>query len=248
VREAPTSNQAEATAKTCETPSDLLLSSMNKEKSEPSRSEESKEEVRLSVASEVNPLALRLAFPDAQGLLDVKYRSLEEVKTTCLVVVDASVMLQPYVMETVTLTKVVEVYRHLTSARLIVPAQAAREFAKNRSAKIGYVLKHLREQASRIVPPIKKTVGFLAEDTDFHELQEISKQVGDLASRFQKKVATIASRIGSEIGRDPVSDAYREVLKGCVRDVDEPMRPDWKKKGCAALKRLSGRGPHAGLA
>lgn len=176
-----------------------------------------------SAREEIDPFFLRELFPDAQGLLNTDYAALEEIKDTCLVVLDASAMLLPYVMGQITLGKVVEVYRPLgQQGRLIVPAQAAREFARNRATKIADIVRHLQDRASAVVAPMKQHIGILADDKDYIEVQKLSEEVGKLAKSIQAKVRAIVDRIGNEVGRDPVSEAYREVFKGCVRDENEP--------------------------
>jgi len=187
------------------------------------REEEGSGPASPSVGAKANPLFLKGLYPDAQGLLDTRYASLEEMKETCLVVLDATAMLLPYVMGQVTLGKVIDVYRPLAQqARLIVPAQAAREFAKNRSTKIADIVQHLQNWSSAVVAPKNQHIGILAGDSDYAEMQRLCNEVGKLAKSIQSKVKVIAERISSEIGRDPVSEAYRDVLKGCVRDENEP--------------------------
>lgn len=171
----------------------------------------------------IPPFSLADIFPDPQGMLDFQYKSLDEIKGDCFVILDANVMLLPYVMGTVTLGKVIAVYKMLAQQkRLVVPAQSAREFGKHRSKKIAETVKHLQDQASKITSTFPKEVGFLTDNADFLEVQKLSQEIGELGKKIQKKVKAIVEKISANVGRDPVSDSYREVLVGCVRDVEEP--------------------------
>lgn len=162
-------------------------------------------------------------FPDAVGFFAVQYSSLEESKDDCIVLLDASALLLPYTMGQVTLTKVLDVYRPLSEQkRLIVPAQAVREFARNRSKKIGDIVRQMTNQASRLGPPLKAHIGLLVEDPDFQNLQKLSEQIGELATEYQKGVNTVVAKLSGDLGTDPVSCGYREILHGCVSSAVEP--------------------------
>src|SRR5262249_4845683 len=68
-------------------------------------------------------------FPDVRSALKYQQKSIEQIKTTCLVGTDANVLLMPYQIDRVSLDEIVKVYNSLNKEkRLIIPAQAAREF------------------------------------------------------------------------------------------------------------------------
>jgi hypothetical protein len=74
-----------------------------------------------------HPFRLADVFPDAQGILDIQYKSLMAMKDAALVSLDANVLLLPYEMDNVSLSKIVEVYKSLAhEKRIVITAQAVR--------------------------------------------------------------------------------------------------------------------------
>jgi hypothetical protein len=52
-------------------------------------------------------------FPDAKALLQFRQKPLEEIKASCLVGIDANVLLLPYQLNSVSLDEIVKVYTRL---------------------------------------------------------------------------------------------------------------------------------------
>lgn len=125
----------------------------------------------------------------------------------------------PYKFEDVSLPDVVRVYKPLADAgRLVIPAQAAREFAKHRSSKVADLVKWLREQAGLSGPVLKKKIGALTGHAGFDAAR---KKAGEVAARIKEVQAAIndvADEIAADVGEDPVSVAYRQLFPGAVRD------------------------------
>lgn len=170
----------------------------------------------------VEPFMLRSAFPDAQGIFDYEYLTIEHIKNDCFVALDANVLLLPYKLEDVSLSDVTQVYKSLAGdGRLVIPSQAAREFASLRSQKIAELVKYLREQASLTGPLLTKKIGALVGQEEFEgvkaKVKDLTKQVREL----QQEIQGIAEQISAHVGADPVSVAYRELFKGTVREQPE---------------------------
>jgi PIN like domain len=107
-------------------------------------------------------------FPDAKALLQYKQKSMEEIKAACLVGIDANVLLLPYQLNSVSLAEIVKVYTKLNrDKRLIFPAQAVREFFSHRAEKLAAIVEHLRNEASKLTPPLQSKIGILDGDQSF---------------------------------------------------------------------------------
>lgn len=167
----------------------------------------------------VSPFWLKRAFPDAQGIFDTRYRKLSEIKDDCFVALDANVLLLPYNLEAVSLPKVVAAYKLLAEkGRLIIPAHAAREFAKHRSQKIGELVGYLRREAGLSGPVLKKKAGALVGHAAYDAAVELSSEVTAHVKKLQQALNGLADEIASNVGDDPVSNAYRKLFEGAVRE------------------------------
>lgn len=186
-----------------------------------------------TINSSASPLTE--TFADPQGMLDAQYKTLDEIKDNCFVALDANVLLLPYGLDSVTFGNLIAVYRKLAKQeQLIIPAQAAREFGKHRSKKIAEIVQYLRSQASLLTPPFNKPAGFLADDPEFLEAKELASEIGVVGKKVQVKIEAIIDKISSHVGRDPVSDSYREVFAGRVVGAKEPAD---KAEFAAEMKR-----------
>lgn len=185
----------------------------------------------------LSPLWSKVIFPDAQGIFTSVQPAAEEIKGTCFVVLDANVLLLPYKMEDVSLSEIVKVYEHLAQAeRLVIPPQAAREFAKNRSSKVGEVVKYLREQAGLSGPVLSKKVGSLEDHEGYKAAKALAQGVKDKVRELQKAISAVADGMAANVGDDPVSIVYRKLFANAVCN-DPPECEDEK----SLLKELSDR-------
>ncbi|MCP9222748.1 PIN domain-containing protein [Erythrobacter sp. LQ02-29] len=170
-----------------------------------------------SGAEEQSPFALRKAFPDAQGIFDARYEKLDAIKDDCFVALDANVLLLPYEFEEASLSEVSKVYEELTqNGRLVIPAQAAREFAKHRSAKVAAIAKYIRDRASLTGPGSAKKIGALSGFAKYGEAEQKVREAQEPLKEALKAMREIADEISSDVGEDPVSIAYRDLFGGVV--------------------------------
>jgi hypothetical protein len=148
-------------------------------------------------------------FADAKALLQYKQKPLEEIKTSCLVGIDANVLLLPYQLNSVSLDEIVKVYTRLNrDKRLIFPAQALREFFSHRAEKLGAIVQHLRDEASKLTPPLRSKIGILDGDPSFQAAKNIAEKIKKLNKELQSKLNDISDLLSLQVGNDPVSVAY----------------------------------------
>jgi len=165
----------------------------------------------------LNPFWLREVFPDPQGIFSVSHKKIDEIKSDCFVALDANVLLLPYKLENISLQDVIKVYRKLSDeSRLVIPPQAAREFAKHRASKVSEIVKYLREQSSLSGPILKKKVGALNEHAGYLAVKQEVEALCAQIQTVQKKIRDVADEIAMDVGEDPVSVAYRGVFQNAV--------------------------------
>lgn len=160
---------------------------------------------------------LKSMFPDAQGLFTAAQPSADDIKASCFVVLDANVLLLPYKMEDVSLSEIVKVYEPLSkSNRLVIPPQAAREFGKHRSQKVGDVVKYLREQAGLSGPVLSKKVGSIENLEAYQAAKALAEDVKIKVRELQKAISSVADSMAANVGDEPVSIEYRRLFAKAV--------------------------------
>ena len=103
-------------------------------------------------------------FPEADQLFGVHQKPIGDIKADCAVALDANVLLLPYELGSSSFTKIAEVYRDLAQEkRLLIPAQAAREFVKNRAAKLRDLVKYINDQATSLNFSLHEQISFLGD-------------------------------------------------------------------------------------
>ncbi|MFC7396043.1 PIN-like domain-containing protein [Chelatococcus sp. GCM10030263] len=152
--------------------------------------------------TDINPLSY--CFRDADAIFTARFRAIEEIKKDCLVGIDANVLLAPYSLSEEPLAYIAATYERLAGeGRLIIPAHAAREFAKNRNAKIGELLKTVKDQMSRQSDPMAKQYAFLKNLPDYEIAIEIAGQIQEKQRALLTALRRVADSVRSGIQQIP---------------------------------------------
>jgi len=184
---------------------------------------------------DVDHFWLETVYPNASDAFFHAQKPLDSIKEGCLVVLDANVLLMPYRMGAQSFDEVRRVYDKLSKEnRLVIPAQAAREFIKNRANRVRDVARELGRQVSLLQIPMEKSIGFLENEDSFKELRKIAGNIKSLKSDVLRKNQELSDRLRSDVGGDPVSEIYRGVFKDCIVDLD--LDEDARKKLVAELR------------
>jgi hypothetical protein len=91
---------------------------------------------------------------------------------------------------------------------LIFPAQALREFFSHRAEKLGSIVQHLRDEASKLTPPLRSKIGILDSDPSFQAAKDTAEKIKKLNKELQSKLNDISDFLSLQVGNDPVSIAY----------------------------------------
>ncbi|WP_394849630.1 PIN-like domain-containing protein [Pendulispora brunnea] len=138
-------------------------------------------------------------------------------RETALVVLDANVLLAPYQTSSATLDEIERIYGKLRAdGRLIVPAQAAREFARNRPNLITALYKRVRDaravglNGSYELPPAVR--GMPEHRIAADELDKIHAAL----KSHRRALDALAKQIASWHHSDPVLEVYNRLFDSTV--------------------------------
>ncbi len=163
---------------------------------------------------------LQVFYPDAQAIFDFALKPISAIKNECFVGLDANVLLLPYQMDKFSLSGIASVYKKLRDERrLVVPAQAAREFAKHRPEKIGNIVHYLSKESSSISRPLSKKIGIMDADEEFQDLLNLIPGYVEHQKKIRDSINKIVDKL-KDPTNDPVSNEYRDSLNGCVVNYD----------------------------
>lgn len=132
---------------------------------------------------------------------------------TSLVVLDTNVLLEPYRTSSSALAEIQKVYGALKKGRrLLVPAEVAREFARNRPGRLAEVQKTIRNASSASLTgkhALPAIVQGLNESTVANG--EYKKLLSSLRS-YQAALSRLANEVGGWTRTDPVLDIYTKLF------------------------------------
>jgi predicted nucleic acid-binding protein len=165
-----------------------------------------------------NPLILESVYPDAAAIFSFQPEPITAVIADCLVVLDTNVLLVPYNTGKESLEHIRKIYSALAKqSRLIIPAQVAREFAQNRSEKIGTVFQQVSLKRNTSIK--QQAYPLLESVAEYQEVIRLEQQIDSQLNEYRKAVALLLDAISSWYWNDPVSTLYRELFgEGVVHE------------------------------
>ncbi|MCL6753625.1 DUF4935 domain-containing protein [Nostoc sp. CCCryo 231-06] len=158
-------------------------------------------------------------YPHAESIFSFRPKSVEEIKDDCFIVIDTNSLLVPYTTGKASLEQINTIYRLLVdSNRLVIPGQAAREFAEHRVTK----LKDLYQQISRKKSSLALGNYPLLEGLEpYQKAIEIEGKLNDKIREYNKCISEILDNISQWYWNDPVSLIYSSLFaQGVVHDIE----------------------------
>lgn len=161
-------------------------------------------------------------YPDATALFEHSHAPLDEVVASCIVVLDANVLLLPFEFTKAPIAEVERVYTQLAEAgRLVVPGQAAREYFKHRSRKIAAIADAIDAAIGKAKKQIfEKQIPLLEDDEDYQAARELGAEMINIGKEVVANLEVVNERLQNKIGNDRVSSLYRKIFGSCVAEVD----------------------------
>lgn len=168
--------------------------------------------------SDAKPEALDLwisqsIFPDAAGIFSWQPRSLDEVISTANIVLDTNALLLPYSTGSQTLLQIEKTYQKLLGEhRLWIPAQVAREFAKNRTIKLGELFQRLAQKRAKLPTFQQGRYPMLDNVVGYPQVREFERQLDELIVKYRDSISSLIDQVKNWEWNDPISLLYRSVF------------------------------------
>lgn len=170
---------------------------------------------------ESDPFLLSSLFPDASAVFRPWIKPIEEIKDDCIVVLDANVLLDPYNYKTLDFVEgLLQECRRVLSPlieknRLFIPAQVAREFAKNRGDVLTELYKNLLDtKKPDAIPGIKSSL--LTSLDEYKHLARITQQINQLIAQYPKVLDRLVASVEDWVWNDPISQLYSDLFSSDV--------------------------------
>jgi len=179
---------------------------------------------------EIDPFVLNSIYPDAGSIFSSWLKPLSEIKKDCYVILDASVLLDPYNYKTLDFIEgfVEESKKVLgplaNQGRLIIPGQAAREFAKNRGFILAEVYNNLLSFTTP-QPTQQVRSSLLSSLSEYKEFSELIHKSNQQISKINPILDKLKSQVQGWKWDDPISKLYNELFTSNVI-LDWPLEKD----------------------
>lgn len=153
-------------------------------------------------------------FTNPAKIFEQTYKSLEDIKETCLFMIDTNVLLLPYTIGSKELNEIERIYRLLLdNNRLFISAQVVKEFAKNRPTKLEEMFKSLSDHLSRVKDLAMPRYPMLGNLPEYEKIINLQNECNEITKNYKKEVKKVMSYIQSLNWNDPVSIIYSKLFK-----------------------------------
>jgi DNA-binding CsgD family transcriptional regulator len=148
-----------------------------------------------------------------------------EVKDTACIVLDTNALLVPYGIGTQTLSEIEATYQRLLKEnRLAIPAQVAREFARNRVGKLTELYQRLSRRRSQLQPFQQGGYPLLENLREYRRLREVEGHLDHLITEYRQLLTSVIDHVQSWEWNDPVSLIYGKLFpRDVVVDTTKPF-------------------------
>ena len=165
--------------------------------------------------------AINKIYPIAEDIFKLKLSAVNDIKNSCIVVLDTNALLVPYLTGSDSLKELKKMYASLQKEkRLIVPGQVAREFANNRPNKLKEVFQQLSRKRNGLQSASIGKYPLLEGLSEYKELLKLESKLNEKIVEYRKKIGEITSKMKAWNWDDPVSLVYRSVFsKDVVLDI-----------------------------
>ena len=153
-------------------------------------------------------------YPNASDIFSVEIKSIDEIFNDCIFILDTNVLLLPYTTTSSGFEEIKKAFSKLIEKKqLYIPAQVAREFAKNRPEKIKNLFQQLSNIKSKVYKPSTGQYPLLESLPEYKEAIELEKQIQEINSQYSKKISELLNEIKNWRWNDPISSVYRDLFR-----------------------------------
>lgn len=158
-------------------------------------------------------LILDSIYPEPRTVFEANIPPLSAVKDDCLVVLDTNALLVPYCVKKEALEQIERVYSHLVERnRLLIPAQVAREFARNRPVKLTELHQKLHSKYDSVKKVESIKYPLLESMKEYKQILTIERKINDLVSEHHKALDKVLRDVREWYWNDPVSVLYSRLF------------------------------------
>lgn len=156
-------------------------------------------------------------YPDAEAVFTTRYRNLESIKHSCVVVLDTNTLLVPYTVSKQSLDQIKTTYEALIKQnRLVVPAQVAREFAKLRARKIAELFDQLSNKRNASTSLKKEEYPLLETLEEYKTSLALEDEINTQIKKYRDTLGEVLDRVRAWTWDDPVSELYGQLFATAV--------------------------------
>ena len=159
----------------------------------------------------------RSIYPEAAAVFSARYKSLDEIKADCIVVLDTNTLLVPYSIGKESLEQIKTTYKTLIDTnRLVIPAQVAREFAKNRPRMLTELYDKFSKRRDSQQRLDTGKYPLLADVPEYQQLLIQQDQINNSIAEYGKLLGSVLEHIQNWFWNDPVSLVYQHLFDNTV--------------------------------
>lgn len=159
---------------------------------------------------------LEKIFPKPIEILVSNYKTINEIKDSCLFIFDTNILLLPYKTSPKSLEELKRIYLTLLSQnRLYIPARVLREFGNNRGKNLAEIYKRLKQKENSLDKFDLKIDFFplLENEQDYKDVENVEKEIKNLIRKNRVSLKNLQNRVSNYNWNDPVSLMYKDLFK-----------------------------------
>ncbi len=140
-----------------------------------------------------------------------------------------------------TLSEIETTYQRLLGEnRLVIPAQVAREFARNRVTKLVELHQKLSRRRSQLPAFQQGSYPLLETLPEYQRLREVENKLDEITSEYRQLLTSVIEQVNSWEWNDPVSLLYQKIFQAAiVTDTAKPLEDVQKEH----LRRFANKIP-----
>ncbi|OLS19073.1 MAG: hypothetical protein HeimC3_47460 [Candidatus Heimdallarchaeota archaeon LC_3] len=158
-----------------------------------------------------NIIFLHNKYPEINDIFNFNIKPLEEIKESCLFVLDTNILLAPYSIGSQDFGNIKDKYKYLIDEeRLFIPDHVIKEYVNKRQTKISELFHQIYSRKKN-----KMTLGnypiFEGSD-DFKSLKELEKKINAEIDKFNAEIDNVTDLMYSWSWNDPINVVYSELF------------------------------------
>jgi rRNA-processing protein FCF1 len=155
----------------------------------------------------------RKIYPNASDIFSLISESISQIKSKAIYVLDTNALLLPYTTSSKSIEEIYKVYKQLLDENnLYIPAQVAREFAKNRPEKIKEIFQQLNRKRNKLQKLYSGKYPLLSDSTSYLEVIKMEEDIDKSLKEYSKKINKVIDEIKNWAWDDPVTKTYNSLF------------------------------------